>query len=339
MLRRPMRETSLPRRTEAVLRAVLPRTVKLRVASRGSSLTVHLNGAKAETKWMSEGGLRQAREVLSQRGERPDVVVARHLSPGAREALSRAGIGWADESGAAEIALGSIVVSRTGRLADPTEKPPRWTPSVLAVAEAVLCGTKSTVSAVQLATGLSSGSCTQALNALSRLGLLASEAARGRGSARRVVDPERLLDAYAAAVAVAKPGPSLRVGVTWRDMASGLADAGKTWKRAGVAWAATSAVAASVIAPYLTEVTTADVYVDGETMASLQAIAADAGLRPMDGGRLTLRPFPTVSSRKLATETAGLQVAPWPRVYADLRTAGVRGEEAAEHLREFRHGR
>jgi hypothetical protein len=125
------------------------------------------------------------------------------------------------------------------RVTEPGEEPPRWTPSVLAVAEAVLCGRKATVAAV----------------------------------------------------------------------------------------------------PYLTEVATADVYVDGETMASLEAIAAEAGLRPIDGGRLTLRPFPTTTARSLATETAGLQVAPWPRVYADLRMEGVRGEEAAEHLREFRHGR
>lgn len=29
---------------------------------------------------------------------------------------------------------------------------------------------------------------------------------------------------------------------------------------------------------------------------------------------------------------------PWPRVYVDLPAEGVRGEEAAEHLREVMHG-
>ncbi len=59
-----------------------------------------------------------------------------------------------------------------------------------------------------------------------------------------------------------------------------------------------------------------------------------ADLRPIEGGRLTLRSFPTVAVRELAGEVGGLRVAPWPHVYVDLRRSGVRGEEAAEHLRE-----
>ena len=70
-----------------------------------------------------------------------------------------------------------------------------------------------------------------------------------------------------------------------------------------------------------------------------KAAAAAVNLRPIEGGRLTLRPFPTVAVRALASKVDGLRVAPWPRVYVDLRRSGVRGEEAAEHLREvFRGG-
>ena len=65
----------------------------------------------------------------------------------------------------------------------------------------------------------------------------------------------------------------------------------------------------------------------------------ESKLRPIAGGRLTLRPFPTVTVRRLASEIGGLHVAPWPRVYADLRTFGVRREEAAEHLLEVIRGR
>jgi hypothetical protein len=73
---------------------------------------------------------------------------------------------------------------------------------------------------------------------------------------------------------------------------------------------------------------------DAQTIAELQAVAERAGLRSIAGGRLTLLPLPTVTTSRLATELDGVRLAPWPRVYADLRTTGVRGEEAAEHLRE-----
>jgi hypothetical protein len=56
----------------------------------------------------------------------------------------------------------------------------------------------------------------------------------------------------------------------------------------------------------------------------------------MDGGRLLLRPYPTPAGATLTLEldTTGFRTVLWPRVYADLRTVGVRGEDAAEHLRE-----
>ncbi|MGK5088243.1 hypothetical protein WDW86_11855 [Bdellovibrionota bacterium FG-2] len=119
---------------------------------------------------------------------------------------------------------------------------------------------------------------------------------------------------------------------------SDLSEAGKGWTKAGKVWAATGSAAAAVMAPYLTSVTTGEVYVDAKTIAGLEAAAIDMGLRPIDGGRITLLPFPTVTSKLLLKKHPGLIIAPWPRVYADLRRLGVRGEEAAEYLREVLHG-
>ena len=326
-------------RVEAAVRAVLPRSVKLRASGRETAVDMILNGKRVRAKWLGEGGLRQVRDVLDRRRDRPDVVVARRISPGASEALAKAGIGWIDETGAAELVLGPIIVSRSGRPDVVRPKSVRWTPSVLAVAEALLCGKKATVLAIQESTGLSSGACTQGLQVLVRLGLLSSLAARGRASARQITDTNQLVEAYAVAVAAMPPPILLRVGVAWQDMSSGLRDTGKQWDKAGIFWAATGAVAASVMAPYLTSVTGADVYVDAETIAGLDAAAVTAGLRPIEGGRLTLRPFPTVTTRRLVETRADLRLAPWPRVYADLRPTGVRGEEAAEHLREIANGK
>ena len=316
---------------EAV-RAVLPSSAKVH-ATKTDHADLIVNGVPVAIKWVGEGWLGDVQPLLASRRNRPDIVVARRMSPGARVALSEAGIGWVDQTGAAEIVLGPIVVSRTGQPVPPATRPPRWTPSVLAVAEALLCGTRATVAAAGEATGLSTGSCTSALRILTDLGFLSARAKRGRASARRVSDEGRLLDAYAAAAASMTPKASLQIGVTWRDVIVGLAETGKTWDRARVAWAVTGAAASLMVAPYLASVSSAEVYVEAGSVVELQGVATDAGLRPIEGGRLTLRPFPTVTTRRLATEIDGLRVAPWPRIYADLRTTGVRGEESAEHLR------
>ena len=175
-----------------------------------------------------------------------------------------------------------------------------------------------------------------ALRTLTDLGPLNAAARRGRNAARRVHDPDRLLDEYAAATAAAMPAVTLAVGVTWRDFVAELREIGRRWDDGNVAWAATGA---AVLAPHLATVTTGEIYVDRATIAGIEAAAARADLHPIEGGRLTLRPFPTPTARRLAETRGDLRVAPWPRVYADLRTMGVRGEEAAEHLREVGDGR
>ncbi len=334
-----VREGDPRRRAEDAVRAVLPRAAKIRVGDVDAGVGIVVNDHPFVITWIGDGRLADAKRVVSTRRGRPDIAVARHMSPGAREALAGAGIGWVDETGAAEIAAGTIVISRPGRPPKPTGPPKRWTPSVIAVAEALLCGTKATVAATEDATGLSNGSCTTALRVLTDFGLLEADAGRGRDSARRVADQGRLLDAYSSAVEASPPSISLQIGVTWRDTIDGVMQTGAKWDKAKVGWATSGAVAATVLAPLLTTVNAADVYVDAETILGLEAAAASVGLRPIEGGRLTLRPFPSVTVRRLATRVDGLMVAPWPRVFADVRTIGVRGEEAAEHLREVMHGR
>jgi len=326
------------RRAEQTVLDIFPRSIKVGRPARDSGADLTVNGQPLTIKWVGQGYVGDIRPILTQRRNRPNIIVARQMSPGARKALSEAGIGWVDETGAAEIAIGSIIVSRTGTSPEHVARPKRWTPAVMAIAEAVLCGVKATVSNTQAVTGLSAGSCTNALRFLSDRTLLEADAERGRGSARRVANAGRLLEAYATAVDALPPPLELQLGVTWRDPVTGIIEAGEKWRNANVAWATTGAAAASVIAPYLTTVTHAAVYVDADTIVGLEAIAIDAGLRQIEGGRLTLRPFPTVAVRALAQTIRGLQVAPWPRIYVDLRKEGVRGEDAAENLLEVING-
>jgi hypothetical protein len=334
-----LNQTSSGLRAEKAVLAVLPRTARVRAGTGNLAADLTVNGQPLEITWIGDGRLGDVRRLLANRRHRPDVAVARRLSPGARAALSEASIGWVDESGAAEIATGTIVVSRSGVTENQDKRPKGWAPSVLAVAEAALCGIRATASAMREATGLSMGSCVNALRVLTDLGLLEAAAARGRVSARRVDDPDRLLEAYAAAAEGLASDLRLEIAVTWRDLAEGVRSVARPWNSAGVDHAVTGALAAEALAPYLTSVPTAEVYVASDTIVGLEAAAASVSLRPIEGGRLVLRPFPTVSTSRLTGEADGLRVAPWPRVYVDLLHAGVRGEDAAEHLKETMRAR
>jgi hypothetical protein len=326
-------------RALAALAAVLPRSVALEpLDADGRSLVVRLGRRRLALLWLGRGGVRDIQQVLDFK-KRPDVIVASALSLAARAAASEAGLGWVDESGAAEIIIDDIVVSRDGRVTRVRGRASGWTPSVIGVAEAILAGTAATVTATAGATGHSKSSTAHALAVLTDMGLLEAKAARGPNSGRQVVDPDRLLEEYAQAAADRPARVELRCGVLWRDPLASVEKIGRSWDQAKRAWAVTGALAGAVLAPLLTDTTAGEVYVEAARQPELLELARIADIEPMEGGRLVLRPFPTAASRRLATRTDGLRLVPWPRAYADLRTIGVRGEEAAEHLREVGHGR
>ncbi len=325
-------------RVFGVLRSVLPPGTPIRHAqaqAAGNEVALTIAGHKLRIRWLAVGWPRQVEEALRLH-PKPDVVVAPRMSPGARSAAARAGLGWADESGAAEIHLHNLVVSRSGDPAVPLDSRVGWRPATLAVCEALLTGqSTATVSSVVAATGLSVGTAANSLKFLERDGFLESDAARGRESARRLTDPDMLLDAYAAAAQRLRSPTSIRVGVLWRDPLAGAAEIGRIWTGVRLAWAATGALSAAAIAPTQTEVAPMEIYVSARGPSDLRNAAALAGLSEIEGGRLLVRPFPTPAEDSLTTELpGGVRSMLWPRVYADLRTTGVRGEDAAEHLRE-----
>ncbi|MGQ0637635.1 MAG: type IV toxin-antitoxin system AbiEi family antitoxin [Planctomycetaceae bacterium] len=322
-------------RGERTVRAVLPPTAKIKAARTDQNFDFVVNGQPVEVKWIGSGHLGDVHAVLKKPAKRNVILVARHMSPGARAALSEAGVSWADETGAAEIAIGTILVSQSGVSEKRLHNIKQWTPAVIAVAEAFLCGTKGTQAAMQAATGLSAGSCASALRFLTDKELLTSAAKRGPASARQISDPRRLLETYAAAVNERPAGVKLQIGVTWQDILKGVAGLGHRFDALKVNWAVTGGAAAAVLAPFISSVSQATVYVEAKSMAELRALTVSLELRPIEGGRLTLKPFPSRTAQHLATlEDHDLRVAPWPRVYADLLKEGVRGEEAAQHLYE-----
>lgn len=325
------------------LRAVLPRTVELSAvleppAEPGNKLqwdaVVRIAGQEVTVEWVRAGTLPAVKNLLARRPW-PDVLVTPKMSEGAKAAASDAGIGWVEETGAAEIALPFLVVSRTAAARLPT-KQERWRSSDLGVAEALLEGVRPTVSAVANTTGMSTSTVTTALAFLASQGLLDADAARGRKSARRLNDPAALLDSYATAVESFPAVNEIQVGILPKDPIRDIANIGKVWSGHGVAWAATSAVAAAIFAPFATQVAPLVVYVHASTHPQLVSVADLADLSPIRGGRLTLRPFPTKATENLRTWKDGLSIVPWARCYADLVTTGVRGEDIATNLRELK---
>jgi hypothetical protein len=240
---------------------------------------------------------------------------------------------WVDTAGSAEIVTDFLVIARTGHARRPPTKN-AWTSATIGVCEALLTGVRPTVSATTEATGYAKGTCTKALRHLSDLGLLTAGARRGRKAGRAVADPAHLLEAYVVEAHRAQPALRMSVSALWRDPLEGAIRAGRTWEDAGTAWAATGLLAAAAVAPLVTTVGTAEVYVDADSVAELENLARAIDLRPIEGGRLVLAPFPTRPAKRLTTIENGLRVVPWPRLVADLRRSGVRGEDAAEHVRE-----
>lgn len=315
--------------------AVLPVGAQIKVdEQQDRDILVRVAGRKLRLRWLPVGWPRQVREALERRPH-PDIIAAPRLSPGARDIARRHQVGWVDESGAAEILAGTLLISRTGSPATPLDTNLGWRPATLAVCEVLLTGSPGTVSVVADKTGLAVSTVSESLKFLEANGLLGADAARGPLSRRHIVEEEGLLDAYAAAAERLRPPTSLRVGVLWRDPIKGATETGRSWQNAKIRWAVTSALSAAVLAPVLTEVTPMEIYVTGRVPSDLRQAAAVAGLHELEGGRLLLRPFPTPANGKVTQQIRpGLISMLWPRVYADLRTAGVRGEDAAEYLRE-----
>lgn len=330
----------LSERSVRAFEAVLPPGTQVEATPRQDrDVFVSVAGRRLRLRWLPVGWPRQLTEALEIK-PRPDIVAAPQFSPGARALAGRERVGWVDESGAAEISAGTIVISRTGSPATPSRAQAGWRPTTLAVCEVLLTDCPATVSAVVTETGLSMSGVATALKFLASEGLLASGANRGPQSRRYVTDRDGLIDAYAAAAERLRPPVAIRAGVLWRNPLTEVTEVGRAWDEAGIGWAATSALSAAAWAPIMTEVTPMEVYVTGKTPGDLRRALFAADLEEMEGGRLQLRPFPTPAGPGVIAEISpGLRSVLWPRAYADLRTAGVRGEDAAEHLREeMTHG-
>ena len=75
-----MTKGDIANRSETAVEAVLPPSVRIRRRrADGYSVDLELNGQPVRVRWLGEGGLRQARELIAGRNDLPDIAVARRL--------------------------------------------------------------------------------------------------------------------------------------------------------------------------------------------------------------------------------------------------------------------
>ncbi len=91
--------TPATERVAQAIRAVLPAGTPVDLAVLDDDLIRVDAGVGSFTAgWIGEGWLRDALDALGNEGRRPEVLVARRMSPGARSAAADARVGWIDES-------------------------------------------------------------------------------------------------------------------------------------------------------------------------------------------------------------------------------------------------
>jgi hypothetical protein len=246
-----------------------------------------------------------------------------------------------DETGRASLLLdsGLVVVREPGATEERQVAGDRWTNTMLAAVEAVLAGVAPTVEAVEAATGMSRGASANALSRLERRGLLERPATkRGPNASRRIVDVDSFIDQYTeAAGEFRKRQKVVRVHRLWANPLDVLdIEIGPELTAMGITWAVSGAAASTLLAPYLSDVTVVELYVDRSLLIARDRLANVLGGRVVEKGhRIEVRELPTSMSAR-GPKIGSVQVALPARVYADLMASGGRAAEAANHLREVR---
>lgn len=292
--------------------------------------------------WAGEGWPADVTRILDRypTGSLPRdlVITARALSPGARELLNAHGANWADEQGNARIRGQGLLIVRDATPERAARADFSWSPSALAIAEALLAGGwHEGVSTGELARVVdwSPPQVSQVLQAFDEKGWTVKYGPqRGPKARRELSDREGLLESWAHEVAGGEP----EVRLTHRSMQSPLAflteELAATLNEE-VRWAAGGWAAAHELAPIASSVPSLQIYVHEDDFGeALERAVRTAGLSDVaEGGRVMFFPAPP-SVIALSQQKEKLPLVSSPRVYADLLSFGGRGADAASHLKE-----
>lgn len=276
------------------------------------------------------------------------VVVARRLSSGSRLWLTARGLSWADEDGSAQIAAPSgLLVLRDAMPRpddEPSDSPVKWAAGSAAVAELILSeaiGTPSdhapirSAAAVADTLGLSIPAISRALQQFDQQGWSEKRGSeRGPAARRWLVDPGALLSSWAAWYSTRTPVVVETHGFISSDDAWLRGEVAAHWPNGR--WALTGLAALDRRAPFTTSVPTIDLYLDAHMFTDgrlLDGLLTSTGLRRVDrGARVRIIEADRYVLR-LSQQRDDIPQVNDVRLYGDLLGSGVRGPEAADHLR------
>jgi hypothetical protein len=268
------------------------------------------------------------------------VVIGQRFSAGALDLLRERDANWVDETGAARIETDSgLFVVRTGVEEARSAAALRWGASAVDATELLLADPPDgTFNAADIAerSGWSHPQITKLLRQFNAQGWVKKVGgSRGVGSGWQFGDPDALLEAWAAHL-IEDPPRTVLAHRTLREPMRFLRDDLARELSARMRWAVSGWAGLELDAPFVTATpvlhayVAADAFDDGRLRAAMQATQ----LREVEeGARVVFRALSPVGL-SLAHDENGIPVVSPPRLYADLRALGGRGEEAAAHVRE-----
>lgn len=294
--------------------------------------------------WVGHGWPSEVKEALKHVGAAPShevVFTAKRFSPGAIRILEEHDANWADEGGQARIIMppGLVVLRETPRKAD--EEPPqlvRWPPSALQIAELALHEKTHELHTGVLAnrTGWSAAQVSKVLKMFDELGWTDRLGGKsGRASRRVLISSGAMLDSWADHIENQRRRKKLGHRAS-RDLLR-FAHM-ELWDRLGRDrndWALTTWAGLEMTTPFATTVPTLHVYLSANRFnAEVEEVMRATGIREVDeGARIEFweADFPILTQ---VGQPSGMPVTSRPRLYADLRALGGRGQDAAAHYRD-----
>ena len=264
------------------------------------------------------------------------VVLAEHLSTGARESLRERNVAYFDASGSLYLNHGQwlIHIDRAGKPAPPRRASSLFTGAREQVVHALLQSRQAWLSGQELAKSAKTSTYTVSLTMqeLERLEWVESQGS-GRNLRRRLAQPGKLLDAWSEAWRKRKESRTRWYMYTPNPDNLLLAITDKLHRTELSGWAFTGTAAANTLAPLLTGVDTAEVIVP---VGHADRYADTLTLKQADkGSNVTLveRGGASVLFCQEHPEFPSWFASPFVQ-YLDLLDGRGRNKELATHLRE-----